>query len=227
MFAPGRVVAYGQSIDAQAHKHPLWQLCLPSQASQLNQKPINGAVVIKPNQTHQLNMPKGWIILAEPQSVLGQVIAEISIEIPRFKPCEDDSDLNQVLSAYPSLVYALNNNDYQARDDRLRALLENLDQCLAGECLKPDSWRAKQVAEAMFLSESRFLHLFRAQLGIAWRPYLLWKRLICALLAIKRGQSATQAAYQAGFSDSAHLSHTLSRNLGMTSKQLLLSFKDS
>lgn len=107
----------------------------------------------------------------------------------------------------------------QVSDPRIQALLIELDGCFAGECLKPASWRAVDVATQLGLSQSRFLHLFSEQMGIAWRPYLLWRRMGCAVAALLLEHSATEAAHRAGFSDSAHLSRTFRRQFGMTIRQ--------
>ena len=103
-------------------------------------------------------------------------------------------------------------------------LLTELNQCLQGSCIKPANWRAAEVANQLALSESRFLHLFSKELGIAWRPYLLWRRMMCAIQALKHNTSATNAAHLAGFSDSAHLSRTFRNNFGMTIRQALTIF---
>lgn len=223
-FLPGMAIAYGQAIDTHPHRHSLWQLCLPSDLYYLNGQPLTMGKVIQPNELHQLSMPNGWVILAEPESLLGEAISGLPQQLPSVtKDARLETLLGQ-LSGFEQLAFALNHNSYQCRDPRLLALLAKLDNCLQGECVKPEQWRAKEIAFDLALSESRFLHLVKAELGIAWRPYLLWRRLICAVQAIKSGRSATDAAYLAGFSDSAHLSRTIKSTFGMTSKQLLTSF---
>ena len=72
------------------------------------------------------------------------------------------------------------------------------------------------VASEVFLSASRFRHLFAEQTGMAFRPYVLWLRLHRALRAYTRGETLTNAAHAAGFSDLAHLSRTFRRMFGMT-----------
>jgi AraC-like DNA-binding protein len=61
------------------------------------------------------------------------------------------------------------------------------------------------LARRVHLSPSRFAHLFREQLGLPVRNYLLWRRLVFALSRLQQGQSITTAAYESGFSDGAHL----------------------
>ena len=68
------------------------------------------------------------------------------------------------------------------------------------------------------------VHLFKQEMRIPWRPYLLWRRLLCAIAFMHKGGSATAAAYQAGFSDSAHLSRTFKSMFGITIRQAQASF---
>ena len=58
---------------------------MPSEESQLNDKILLYGTVIPPNETHQLSMPKGWVILAEPESHLGKVISELPKKLPAMK----------------------------------------------------------------------------------------------------------------------------------------------
>lgn len=222
-ISPGLVIAFGKSIDAKPHRHTLWQLCLPTLSAELNGQPFDKAKVIPPNQSHQLQMEQGWIILAEPESRVGAAFSQLPTEFAS-QPNRTLGGLYHALAAQPELVNALKQQGYTISDSRIRKLQAQLDSCLSGHCLKPDKWRAKEIADWLALSESRFLHLAREQLGIAWRPYLLWRRLLCAVRAIKNGANTTQAAHLAGFSDAAHLSRTLKRTFGMTSSELLASF---
>jgi AraC-like DNA-binding protein len=68
--------------------------------------------------------------------------------------------------------------------------------------------RLEDVADTVFLSPSRFAHLFSENVGLPFRRYLLWRKLSRAMLAIGRGVSLGQAAYEAGFADAAHLTRT-------------------
>jgi AraC-like DNA-binding protein len=234
-FAPGVVIAYGTAIDTKPHQHSLWQLCLPSKTSTLNGEVLLTGKIIEPNEPHQLSMPEGWIILAEPESKLGNTMRELSIQIltkaspplPVMIPTDNVSisALVTKLDHYIPLVESLKNNPYQCQSKHLLKLLARLDSCLNGNCLKPDQWRAKDVANWLAISESQFLYLVTKELGVSWRPYLLWRRLICAIQAIKTGVNLTEAAYLSGFSDSAHLCRTIKRTFGMTSKQLLSCFR--
>lgn len=78
-----------------------------------------------------------------------------------------------------------------------------------------------QAAAMAHLSPSRFRHLFVAQTGISFRAYLLWARVGFAVARGLAGGSWTDAAQQAGFADSAHLSRTCRRMFGLAPTMLL------
>lgn len=77
------------------------------------------------------------------------------------------------------------------------------------------------LAERAGLSESRFLHLFRLEVGTSLRRYRLWVRLIHAGEAIGAGESLTRAAADAGFASPSHLSDKFKATFGLTASSLL------
>jgi AraC family transcriptional regulator len=80
-----------------------------------------------------------------------------------------------------------------------------------------------ELASAVALSPSRFEHLFSEQVGIPVSRYLLWARLRKALGMIPLGKPLTEVAYRVGFADSAHLSRTFRRMLGIAPSTILKS----
>lgn len=79
----------------------------------------------------------------------------------------------------------------------------------------------EEIAATVFLSPSRFAHLFRQQVGLPFRHYVLWRKLARAVLAIGRGESMTAAAQAADFADAAHLSRTFNRMFGIKPSALM------
>ena len=79
----------------------------------------------------------------------------------------------------------------------------------------------QELAATAFLSPSRFAHLFRQQVGLPFRHYLLWRKLARSMLAIGRGESMADAAQAADFADAAHLSRTFSRMFGIKPSALM------
>jgi AraC family transcriptional regulator len=71
------------------------------------------------------------------------------------------------------------------------------------------------AAAAATLSPSRFRHLFVQETGTSFRAYLLWLRINVAIEAAMAGASWTEAAHEAGFADSSHLTRTHRRMFGI------------
>jgi AraC-like DNA-binding protein len=76
------------------------------------------------------------------------------------------------------------------------------------------------AAKSAGLSPGRARHLFVEQTGIPFRRYLLWLRINRAVALFAAGASLTQAAHEAGFSDSAHFSRTFRRMFGIAATVL-------
>ncbi len=103
----------------------------------------------------------------------------------------------------------------QAVDPRVARVLDHIRE-------RPDAELGLPQAAAMaHLSPSRFRHLFVAQTGISFRAYLLWARVGLAVARGMAGGSWTDAAQQAGFADSAHLSRTCRRMFGIAPTMLV------
>ena len=78
------------------------------------------------------------------------------------------------------------------------------------------------AAQVINLSPSRARHLFVEQTGLPLQTYLLWLRLMKAVRVYAGGGSLTDAAHDAGFSDSAHFSRTFRRMFGIPAAALRL-----
>ena len=81
--------------------------------------------------------------------------------------------------------------------------------------------RVSDAARFAGLSSSRFQHAFRAAAGVPFRRYRLWRRLGVVARLIGQGASLTEAAYEAGFSSSAHLSATYRTMFGIAPSKLI------
>ncbi|WP_109019556.1 helix-turn-helix transcriptional regulator [Leptospira kobayashii] len=80
----------------------------------------------------------------------------------------------------------------------------------------PDSIRMKEIGKDFSISEDRLIRLFKENLGIPLRRYLLWVRILNAVKHLKEGANLTEVAHASGFSDSAHFSRTFKENFGFT-----------
>ena len=74
---------------------------------------------------------------------------------------------------------------------------------------------AATLASELALSESRFLHLFKAELGITYRRMEIWMRLAASVRMLGTVPSLTEIAHEAGFADSAHFSRSFKETFGV------------
>ncbi|WP_278959510.1 AraC family transcriptional regulator [Aquipseudomonas alcaligenes] len=72
------------------------------------------------------------------------------------------------------------------------------------------------LADQVGLSVPRLTQLFRQKIGIPIRRYRQWHRLFVTCVGVTRGMNLTDAAVNAGFTDSAHFSHTFRSIVGMS-----------
>lgn len=80
---------------------------------------------------------------------------------------------------------------------------------------------ADEAAAAVALSRSRFLHLFRAELGLTFRRMQVWVRLARAVAGASACESLTELAHASGFADSAHFSRAFRESFGMPPSVIL------
>ena len=74
---------------------------------------------------------------------------------------------------------------------------------------------AQACAEAVGLSFSRFLHLFKAEVGTPFRSLRTWKRARSLLHHVTRDTNLLQVALDAGYPDSTHFSHSIRQVYGL------------
>ncbi|WP_280184425.1 MULTISPECIES: helix-turn-helix transcriptional regulator [Nocardia] len=80
--------------------------------------------------------------------------------------------------------------------------------------------RLPELAAAAGVSCSRLGHLFRAEIGLPFPPYLRWARLQRAFELARDGATLTDTAHAAGFADSAHLTRVCREMFGLTPTEL-------
>ncbi|MCJ0764907.1 helix-turn-helix domain-containing protein [Variovorax terrae] len=104
----------------------------------------------------------------------------------------------------------------QALDPRIRAVLnrmKSLPQC---------PYSARECADSICVSASRFLHLFKEDIGVPFRNFRAWKRARSLLHHVKEEESLTNIALDAGYPDSTHFSHTIRTVYGLTPRSILV-----
>jgi len=100
-------------------------------------------------------------------------------------------------------------------DPRIEKIIELIQETVN------DTITGEALAESVNLSIPRLAQLFKKQTGIPIRRYRLWHRLYLTAQNVGRGKNLTDAAIDAGFTDSPHFAHTFRAMLGMTPSYIL------
>jgi AraC family transcriptional regulator len=223
----------------QWHAHHAHQIALAPQG-QFRFRTENGgawtdfeAALVPSHRTHQFELDGMPIahLFVEPESRAGRVLAarfgsdEVAalpaadtqpLARALFKAFAADASRGAMVPAAERALAALCGSASEAEAEAARAMDPRLERALAfmrQHLRRPIS--LAEVAAAAALSESRFRHLFVAQTGSSFRAYLLWLRINLAIESVMAGASWTEAAHEAGFADSAHLTRTHKRMFGI------------
>lgn len=222
----------GRAGDGAAHAHHAVQLLLSESAQAVWTRPTGwlrvSGIVIGADVEHQLapTTESVTLLYVEPHSTAGrqlggslrdgvQVLDSPEVEAAR-RALGETPDAAAIAALVERIGGDDRTADHQPTGDALIAeLIESLPAQL------PDRLTTATLAQQARLSESRFLHRFRAHTGLPLRPYLRWRRLLVAMTGVMEGRALTQAAVDAGFADAAHFTRTFRRHFGIPPKTLL------
>lgn len=215
------------------HQHPVIQLVVATDGAfktkvrDTENWVHKKGLLVKPNHLHQCDATNVDIISLEinPDTPLGAwILAEIfgDDQILEY-PSERFQQINPVLihdflrsgnwgqlHAYIREVFQFDSGSVPlAKDERIDSVLNYIHENIS------DKLSTEQLIKVAFLSESRLLHLFKEQMGLPIRNYILWYRLKIAVEQITDGASLTEAAHRAGFSDQSHFTRNCLKMIGV------------
>lgn len=184
-------------------------------------------VIVRPDVEHSFsaNGTMGAMLFVDPESGEGAwlqtVLADDITLVPdaRLEPCIADLRVfrERPLEAKPVgdlirhcvLAFCAGAPPTRQLDHRvtrvLQAILDSDDVRMSLEA----------AAKLVHLSPGRFAHLFREQVGLPFRRYILWRKLARAMLAIGHERTLATAAHASGFADAAHLTRTFYQMFGL------------
>lgn len=153
------------------------------------------------------------VLVALPAKLAAELIDRIghAIADPRA------NDVSMIAAGRTLVALLAGEADAELPDIRV----QKITAYLASRLDRPVSLAA--AAKIAGLSAGRARHLFVEHTGLPFRTYLLWLRLMKAVGIFAGGGSLTEAAHEAGFSDSAHFSRTFRRMFGIPAAALRLS----
>jgi len=194
------------------------------------------AAVIPSHQPHGIDVTRadyGIVVFVEPETREGRAIAErhirggvsevgsASLETAAhhlFDTWLRQENEQAIAAAARSLVSVLGEGIEPTivTDERILRAIAYIGANLASPLT------LDEVASHVFLSPSRFRHLFAEQTGMGLRPYVLWRRFLHIWNLVMRGVSLSTAAHSAGFADAAHLTRTSKRMFGFAPSAMQL-----
>mgnify|MGYP003291238087 CR=1 FL=1 len=144
-----------------------------------------------------------------------RVMTEESVSKIRKAFSDFENSDRQTVSyhAFVQCVFACNNIDANGSvitDERIQNALTYIDSRLQ------ETITCADVAMHVFLSEGRFSHLFKEQVGMTFAAYLIYQRVVRTYTDVINGSSVTRAALSAGFSSSAHFAEVNKKMFGLS-----------
>ncbi|MBY0432906.1 MAG: AraC family transcriptional regulator [Cyclobacteriaceae bacterium] len=213
------------AIQTDQHKHHALEIIVSRDGmihieDALGNVLVSKAVLVLPDQLHQTttNNETAFIFI-EPESDLAKAI------LTAFNPTQSVQSIEGSISEADRKAFAGGSKPTSLTkairsvnliDDRIQRVTDFIRSHITTH-----EFSLEMLAEMACLSTSRFTHLFKVEVGIPLRPFILWCRMRVAVTSVLAGMTITQAAYEAGFSDTAHLSRTFMDMFGVNPSAVL------
>lgn len=235
---PQRVLYLGPSPDNELHRHHAAQICVSLEGTLRIESDSatveSSAVAVAPDYPHRIDAGDARIlaIYLEPESdeyasfVPSFLSGDSSEQLRAFEPAPDN------LKSLQGLCLA--NNDPQHAWNICASALglgscstprrsrdARVEQVIAMIQAKPnDTHSVDRLANAVHISPSRLSHLFRENVGVSIRRYIVWSRIRQVVQLAINGATLTVAAHSAGFADAAHMSNSFRQMFGFAPSAL-------
>lgn len=234
-LGPGWARFVGNAGDNRAHRHHAVQLVIGEGAEV--RASIEGAwfeaagLLIGTDVDHAVQPGPARMVYVESESPRGKRLnaaCKRGVRVLTSHTCGVLHDLwhapttadDSVTSMVRELTGAVNEHAKPSGlPSRVQALIDSLPLRVQ------ERFGIEELAAECQISPSRFAHVFKAQTGMAVRPYVRWLRLTRALDEVGGGRTLTAAAHAAGFADAAHFSRTMRRHFGIAPTAIVSSLR--
>jgi len=233
-------VAVLNHLEVESHKHWLLQFFLSSQKAlsvEINNQLISSnAIIVNGHTAHSVksNGEPTFTILIDPLSNTGRVLRELLGDKSFYVFCQEKT--NKMQQAFN---FALKQNDYDGylfftqniiqdisiseikkMDERIFRILTLLEDCEHED----EAHQIKYFSKKIGLSESRLAHLFKKEISIPLKSYIVLHKLQKTYENILNGENITTASINAGFDSPSHFAYTNKLMTGMSATNIV---KDS
>jgi len=239
-FRAGQFMYIGKAIDTSAHDHHAIQLALSFDHPFFIKTPEGAfkkvmAVIIDSRQAHECRTNDNHFLLLniDPMTTIGKALKKIYLtrqavmELPAGQTAQFLRSIEQNLNTHPldsDLVHDLTRRYVYSLcaleedpniDEKIRKVMQLLEE------KKADTLKVEDLAAQVSLSPGHLTHLFKKQVGIPIRKYLLWTRILLALQKGVETKDLREAALYAGFSDAPHFDRTFRKMFGLYPSSIL------
>lgn len=220
-----------------SHKHPFMHLFFGKNGCKIiaDKKEIQGNIILlKSNIKHAVNeeCKCDFFLLIEPTSTIVEQLSDKYLCDSNYyaitenvegiaKDIKNLSD-KEVIQLVDNMLLnmGISIECTSTKDARIEQVISKI---ISGEWL---NYHVREIAEAVFLSESRLTHLFKEEVGISLKSYILIRRMEHAYKLVSSGEKVTQAAMEGCFASSAHLAYTCKTLTGVSITDVLMSSKE-
>ncbi|MER1967126.1 AraC family transcriptional regulator [Castellaniella sp. GW247-6E4] len=188
------------------------------------------SAVVAPYLEHQIvACDRVGVLLIEPEFVDMKSVIGMSAD---SDPC---ADLAEIIDGMTELTLDLGDRAHEPGEG---SIAEYMDVALRAQFLhrgldsrighvvamiRDQPWErfsAQSCAAISGISVSRFLHLFKSEIGTTFRRFIAWKRVRCALEYVKHQSNLTDIALELGYPDSTHFSHSIRKAYGFSPRTM-------
>ena len=242
-FWAGQFMYIGRAIDTSIHDHHAIQIALSFDHPFFINSPEGSfkkvtAVIIDSDQQHECRTNDNTFLLLniDPMTSIGRALKKIYLarqavmELPFEETTQFLKTIEEKIKAHPldshlihditrQYVYGLiAQEEAAATDEKIQKVMRLLEE------KKDETLKVEDLAAEVQLSPGQLTHLFKKQIGIPIRKYILWTRILLALQKVFETKDLREAALYAGFSDAPHFNRTFRKMFGLYPSSIL---KDS
>jgi AraC-like DNA-binding protein len=208
-------------INTEMHMHPAVEIIVAKEGTfsiASNTLKLNGLkiAIIKENTLHSLNCSncRIEILLIERHSkFVKQFLSELSIHLEDDIFTESELSTSDMISQIIEQIYTKDvQNTY---DNRISTILNSLS-------LNSQSYQylKENILKSFEISESRLSHLFKEQVGVSIKKYLVWNNLKHSIndYLVEKGdnQDLFDSIIDNGFYDQPHFNKSYKSKIGLS-----------
>lgn len=208
-----------ENFQTAFHAHPVMEIITATEGTfslqVANRRGENLTfAVIAANQKHQLIASNCAVRLLMLEHKSEWVTAFLKKHDIKLREEGFTTASNNYFALFNELKTLATSGEYQnnSYDERIQQCLSFMEE----RALSYNTMIAELKTE-VHLSDSRLSHLFRQEIGLSLKKYLVWTRLKKTIqLVLEEGITLSSAAIRGGFYDQAHLSKAFKNMLGVS-----------